>query len=81
MSRKHRLPSEAVVDLRRRLNTLPPRSTERRKVIQDPARLYGLSESSLYRALNEIARPKSVRRADHGLPRVLPKATLGRFAK
>jgi hypothetical protein len=81
MSRKHRLPSEAVVDLRRRLDTLPPRSTERRKVVQDTAHLYGLSESSLYRALHEIARPKSVRRADHGVPRILPKATLERYCE
>lgn len=81
MSRKRRLPPEALVDLRRRLDTFPPRSAERRKIIQDTANLYDLSESGLYRALSELAKPKSVRRADHGLPRVLPKATLERYCE
>ncbi len=78
MSRKRRLPPEALVDLRRRLDTFPPRSTERRKIIQDTANLYGLSESSLYRALSELAKPKLVRRADHGLPRGYQYETLNR---
>lgn len=81
MSRKRRLPPEALVDLRRRLDAFPPRSAERRKIIRDTANLYDLSESGLYRALSELAKPKSVRRADHGLPRVLPKATLERYCK
>ena len=52
MKRKQ-LPAEALVDLRRRLTDLAPRSAERRVLMQETAALYGISESSLYRALRE----------------------------
>lgn len=74
---KQSLPAEALVDLRRRLSTLPPRSAERRHVIQDTAHLYGLSEATLYRTLRERLRP--LRRADYGQPRVMPQEQLERY--
>lgn len=75
MTRK-RLPMEALVDLRRRLNTFPPHSAERRRVIQETAPLYGVSEATLYRLVRESAYPKALRRADCGIPRVMPKAKM-----
>jgi hypothetical protein len=78
---KQSLPTEALVDLRRRLSTLPPRSAERRHVIRDTAHLYGLSEATLYRALRERLRPRSLRRADHGQPRVMPREQLERYCE
>jgi hypothetical protein len=65
MKRKQ-LPAEALVDLRRRLVNLAPRSAERRVLMLETAALYGISESSLYRALRERARPKALQRADRG---------------
>lgn len=81
MARRKQLPAESLVDLQRRLATLAPRSAERRTLMQKTAALYGLSESSLYRALRERARPKALQRADRGVPRILPNAELERLCE
>jgi hypothetical protein len=73
--------AEALLELHRRLMTLPPRSHERRLIMQDTARLYGISEPTLYRALAARGRPKIVRRADRGTPRILPQAQLERYCE
>ncbi len=75
------IPSEALIDLRHRLDTLPPRSPERRRIIQDTSALYGISEYTLYRALRANARPRSVQRADSGEPRVLPKSQMTHYCE
>ncbi|MBV9299071.1 MAG: hypothetical protein JO066_08855 [Verrucomicrobia bacterium] len=51
----------------------PPRSHDRRFVVQEAAKLYGVSEQTLYRALRDRTRPKLVRRTDRGAPRILPQ--------
>lgn len=78
---RRQLPGEALVDLRRRLADLAPRSAERRVLMQQTAALYGISESSLYRALRERARPKALQRADRGVPRILPQSKFERFCE
>ena len=78
MSRQAIAP-EAILDLRRQLGTLPPRSTERRRLIQETAAFYGVSEPTLYRLLRQRRHPRSLGRADRGSPRVLPKAELERY--
>jgi len=80
MKRKQ-LPADALVDLRRRLADLAPRSSERRLIMQETAALYGISESSLYRALRERTRPKALQRADRGVPRILPQSKFERFCE
>ncbi len=54
------IPAEAILDLRRRLATLPSRSPERRRLIQESSSLYGVTESTLYRALREGERSEAV---------------------
>lgn len=80
MKRKE-IAAEALVDLRRRLQTIPPRSPERRRVMQDTATLYGVSEATLYRALRERMRPRALHRTDKGQPRVLPPAQMERYCE
>ncbi|MCA1991193.1 MAG: IS481 family transposase [Coleofasciculus sp. S288] len=75
------MPQEAVVDLRRRLDQLPPRSTQRRMLVQEIAQLYGVSEDTLYRVLRELPQPRILRRADYGTPRVMPQTTLERYCE
>ncbi len=75
------IPAEALIDLRRRLDTLPSRSPERRRIIQDTAALYGLSEYTLYRALRVNAQPQALQRADRGIPRILPKSELDQYCE
>jgi hypothetical protein len=67
-----RLYPEALINLRHRLSGLPSRCKERRSIMQETADLYGVSESTLYRAFKQDNRPKSLRRSDRGKPRVLP---------
>ena len=76
-----RLAVEVLIDLRRRLDPLPSRSRERRDIVRQAADLYGISESTLYRQLERLYRPKALRRADHGVPRVLTKAQMMRYCE
>src|SRR5262244_575703 len=45
------LPADALEALRQRLHTLPPRSPERHQMIHATAATYGVSETTVYRAL------------------------------
>ncbi len=75
------LPGEALIDLRRRLSTLPLRSPSRKVIIQEIAALYGISKATLYRALSQHMRPKSLHRADSGQTRCLPTAEMERYCE
>ena len=79
--RSKRPPGEALVDLRRRLALLSPRDPARTEVIARAATAYGVSVWTIYRALRELTRPKSVRRSDHGSTRALPTAEMERYAE
>jgi hypothetical protein len=76
---RHAISPEALSDLRRQLEPLPPRSAERRRRIQEAAAFYGVSEPTLYRLRRQRRQPRSLGRADRGAPRVLPKAELERY--
>lgn len=75
------IPAEVLVDLTRQLAALPARSHERRLAVAEAARGYGVSEPTLYRALAERCRPKGLRRADRGTPRVLPPDQMERYCE
>ncbi|MDV2994454.1 MAG: hypothetical protein N4J56_004108 [Chroococcidiopsis sp. SAG 2025] len=78
---KKQIPIDAIVDLRRRLDQLPPRSSSRRVLLQEIAQLYGISEDTVYRALREPNCVRSVRRVDYDVPRIIPKARLERYCE
>ena len=42
---------------------------------------YGISTTSVYRALKDFLKPRTVHRVDHGKPRVLPKLELERYCE
>jgi DNA-directed RNA polymerase specialized sigma24 family protein len=71
------IPAEALLDLRRRLDELPPRYRDRRTTIESTAGLFGVSRSTVYRALSRQLRPMGLRRADRGEPRKIPPAVMG----
>ena len=75
------LPFEALVDLRRRLSTLPPHSAATRQVIREAAAAYDVSESTVYRALTHRPAPRAVQRVDQGTPRVLPADQLEQYCE
>lgn len=78
---KRKIPSEAVIQLRQKLEQQPAYSSERRGLIQETAHLYGVSEDTIYRILRERQTVKSVRRIDCGQPRLMPKTTLERYCE
>ena len=78
MTRKA-ISAEVLIDLRRQLGALPPRSSERRRLIQEASTFYGVSEPTLYRQLRQRRHTRSIGRADQGSPRVLPQVELERY--
>lgn len=76
-----RIAVEVLIDLRRRLDQLPSRSAKRRDIVRQAAELYGISESTLYRQLEKLYRPKALRRVDHGVSRVLPTAQMMHYCE
>lgn len=76
-----RIAVEVLIDLRRRLDQLPARSRERRDIMRQAAALYGISESTLYRQLENLYRLKALRRTDQGVPRTLPEADMTRYCE
>lgn len=76
-----RIPYESLIDLRRRLNIFPPRTGERRLIMQETANLHGVSEVTLYRALREHSKPKPLRRADYGQPRIMSGKEMERYCE
>jgi hypothetical protein len=76
-----RLPAEAVLILRRRLEQLAPRDPERARLVASVAELYGVTRSTLYRALQGQFRPRAAQRVDKGIPRAVPMATLERYCE
>ncbi len=78
---KKLIPAARLDELDRRLLGLPRRSAERRQIIHEMATFYGVSETSLYRALRSHLQPKPVRRSDHGSPRVLSRETMERYCE
>ena len=66
VNRGIRIPTETLLALRTRLAGLPPRSAARREEIGRIANLFGVSQSTIYRALKSLHQPKGLRRADRG---------------
>jgi hypothetical protein len=78
---KKGIPPEALLELRRRLEQLPPKSEVRPQLIAETAHLYGVSRSTVYRALRSHAQLKGARRVDAGQPRVMEAQTLERYCE
>jgi hypothetical protein len=73
---RKKIPAEALTNLRHRLDMLPSRCQERRQLMEETASLYGVSIDTLYRALRNSSRPKSINRSDSGTPRKLSQADM-----
>lgn len=81
-SSQHRqIPTDSLLQLRQRLDRLPPKSPERALQITAMGNLYGISTTTVYRALQDFNKPHTVHRADHGIPRVLQQPELERYCE
>ncbi len=74
--RRKLIPSDSLLHLRQRLDRLPRKSPEWTAQVQATAELYGLSASTVYRALKDFLKPRAARRVDHGMPRLMPRSEL-----
>ncbi|WP_310319346.1 IS481 family transposase [Paraburkholderia terricola] len=75
------MPPDSLMQLRQRLDRLPHKSPERAAQVTAVAELYGISTTSVYRALHRFQQPHSAHRADYGKPRVLQQAELERYCE
>ena len=80
-SRLSTIPADSLLQLRQRLDCLPPKSPERATQIAATAQLYGISVTTVYRALSLVLRPRTAHRSDHGQPRVLPPSELEHYCE
>ncbi|ALX42686.1 IS481 family transposase [Burkholderia humptydooensis] len=69
------------MQLRQRLDRLPHKCPERAAQVGAVAELYGVSTTSVYRALHRFQQPHSAHRADYGKPRVLQQTELERYCE
>ncbi len=67
--RRKRPSDETLVVLRARLEELPARWPDRLSLVQGCADFHGVSIDTIYRALREQFRPRSLHRRDRGAPR------------
>ncbi|MDV2997865.1 MAG: hypothetical protein N4J56_007570 [Chroococcidiopsis sp. SAG 2025] len=73
---RKKIPPEALINLRHRLDLLPSRCQSRRQLVEETASLYGVSIDTLYRALRNSRSPKSIHRSDSGIPRKLSRVEM-----
>jgi hypothetical protein len=79
--RRRQIPTDSLLHLRQRLERLPRKSSERARQVASFAELYGVSTTTVYRAINTLHKPRLAHRSDHGQPRVMPKAELERYCE
>lgn len=79
--RRKQIPSDSLLQLQQRLDRLPRKSPERAAQVHASAELYGVSTSTVYRALQDFLKPRAVHRVDHGTPRLMPKPELERYCE
>lgn len=75
------IPAEALLQLRQRLERLSPKNPERASQVAAMSQLYGVSATSVYRALNDLLKPHTIHRVDHGQPRILPRQEMERYCE
>ncbi|HCC2892530.1 TPA: IS481 family transposase, partial [Escherichia coli] len=75
-SRRKAIPTDSLLQLRQRLDRLPPKSPERAAQITAMALLYCISVTTVYRTLRAFQKPHIAHRRDHGKPRILPPSEL-----
>jgi hypothetical protein len=71
MASRKVIPVDSLVQLRQRLDRLPCKSPERAAQIAAGAQLYGVSSTTVSRALRALLKPHAAHRADRGTPRVI----------
>ena len=72
MTRKP-LPTEVIVDLYYKLSRLSAKHRDRKLIINDTAKAFNVSLSTVRKALKNYSRPRSILRSDYNCPRKIGK--------
>lgn len=67
------IPQDALIILHNRLMAFMQRHPERRLIVAEAAQFYGVSTTTIYRALHKYNQPKSVYRSDYNNPPQYPQ--------
>ena len=73
------IPESRLVELKKNLDLFPKRSSERKRLVDSFGELYGVSISTIYRALRQRWKPKGLRRSDAGISRVLKTSEMEQY--
>ena len=76
-----RIAPEVLLDLSSRMELFPARSDERKNIVKSACDLYGVSESTLYRQLRSVNKPKPLKRTDSGKSRVIPISEMEKYCE
>jgi len=76
-----KIPEDRLIELKRSLDLLPLRSTERKRIVHSFAELYDVSVSSVYRGLRTRWKPKGLRRSDAGVSRILKTSEMEKYVQ
>jgi hypothetical protein len=80
-NRRKAIPTDSLLQLRQRLDRLPPKSPERTTQIAAMALLYGISVTTVYHTLSAFQKPHTAHRRDREKPRVLPPSELEHYCE
>ncbi|MGZ8908290.1 MAG: hypothetical protein ACXW1U_21520 [Methylobacter sp.] len=80
MPRK-RIPFEMLVVLQNQLDTLSPRNAQRKELVEETCKAFGISASTVRRQLRDHQLPYLVFRSDYNKPRMLTEADMRRYCE
>ena len=75
------IPTDAIIILHNRLSTLSVRDPKRRMIVSEVAEFYGVSHATVYRALRQQHKPRTVHRADYNRPRAILPEEMRRYCE
>lgn len=75
------IPLEAIIALQNQLDALPARHSERRQLVEQTADFYGVSLSTVRRALRQYHQPQALQRKDYNEPRVTSQTEMKRYCE
>jgi len=80
MTRKP-IPSEVIVDLYHKLSNLSAKHPDRKLLINEIAKVFDVSFSTVRRAIKNYSHPRSIMRSDYNCPRKISKEKMIRYCE
>jgi transposase InsO family protein len=75
------IPSEVIVDLYHKLSNLSAKHPDRKILINETAKTFDVSFSTVRRAIKNYSRPRSIVRSDYNCPRKISKEEMIRYCE